>query len=275
MEEIKHVEIINPYGFIYCTTNMINGKKYIGQRKFNKDWKYYLGSGKIFKQAIKKYGKENFSREIIAIAYSKEALDKLEIEFIKMHNAVLSDDYYNLSYGGENSMTGLHHSDETRQKMSLTQKGRLVPEETRKKISNSLKGDKNPNYGKPKSEETKQKLSKSKKGHIDSEEHKYKLSVAKTGDKNPNYGKSLSEKIKQKLSDSHIGNKCYMYGKHHSEETKQKMRDSRIKFTQAQAIEIREKYFTGNYTQTELAKEYFTSRSIISNVINFKRSYKK
>lgn len=31
-------EIINPYGFIYITTNMINGKRYIGQRKFTQGW---------------------------------------------------------------------------------------------------------------------------------------------------------------------------------------------------------------------------------------------
>jgi hypothetical protein len=48
---------------IYCTTNKINGKKYIGshnKRKLN-----YLGSGTDLKQAIKKYGKENFTRQIL------------------------------------------------------------------------------------------------------------------------------------------------------------------------------------------------------------------
>ena len=79
LEQINEVKIIDPYGFIYITTNLINGKKYIGQKKFIRQWEYYLGSGRHFKNAINKYGKENFIREIIAIAYSKEEADKLEI----------------------------------------------------------------------------------------------------------------------------------------------------------------------------------------------------
>ena len=54
------MEIENPYGFIYITTNMVNGKRYIGQKKFCDGWKTYLGSGKLLKKAIKKYCKENF-----------------------------------------------------------------------------------------------------------------------------------------------------------------------------------------------------------------------
>lgn len=55
------------YGFIYITTNHINGKKYIGQKNYDKNgrWKEYLGSGIILKQAIQKYGVDNFSKEII------------------------------------------------------------------------------------------------------------------------------------------------------------------------------------------------------------------
>ena len=45
---------------IYETTNLINGKTYIGQHEYKKLYDGYLGSGKILKQAIKKYGKENF-----------------------------------------------------------------------------------------------------------------------------------------------------------------------------------------------------------------------
>lgn len=93
-------EIREPYGFIYITTNMVNGKKYIGQKKLDSKWKNYLGSGKAFKRAIKKYGGENFHRDIVAIAYSKEELDNLEIEFIELHNAVKSEDYYNIKTGG-------------------------------------------------------------------------------------------------------------------------------------------------------------------------------
>lgn len=53
---------VKMYGFIYITTNHINVKRYIGQRKYDKNekWKTYLGSGIILTRAIEKYGKENF-----------------------------------------------------------------------------------------------------------------------------------------------------------------------------------------------------------------------
>jgi hypothetical protein len=74
----------NAYGFIYITTNLINRKKYIGQKKFENGshmnrWVNYLGSGVLLKRAISKYEEKNFVRDIIAIAYNKEELDYLEI----------------------------------------------------------------------------------------------------------------------------------------------------------------------------------------------------
>ena len=67
------------YGFIYITTNLINGKKYIGQHKGD-GTDNYLGSGDRLIIAIKKYGKCNFKREILCFAESKEELDLLEIQ---------------------------------------------------------------------------------------------------------------------------------------------------------------------------------------------------
>ena len=100
LETNENIEVLNPYGFIYITTNMINGKKYIGQRRFKNNWQDYLGSGVLLKEQLRKYGKENFTRKIIAIAYSRKELNDLEVEFIKNHDAVNSGDYYNLSSGG-------------------------------------------------------------------------------------------------------------------------------------------------------------------------------
>ena len=55
------------YGFIYLTTNKVNGMKYVGQKTYDKrgNWKTYLGSGVYLKRAISKYGKDNFSRQIL------------------------------------------------------------------------------------------------------------------------------------------------------------------------------------------------------------------
>ena len=97
---IEELEVIKPYGFIYITTNKINSRKYIGQKKLTNDWRTYLGSGSLLKIAVLQYNKNNFNREIIAIAYSKEELNKLEIDSIKIHNAVEDSHYYNISSGG-------------------------------------------------------------------------------------------------------------------------------------------------------------------------------
>ncbi|MGM7720512.1 GIY-YIG nuclease family protein [Metabacillus sp. Hm71] len=93
----------DPYGFIYITTNMKNGKKYIGQKKFDSGsrWKSYLGSGFHLMRAIEKYGKENFSREIIDYAYSEEELNAIEEAWIKKYNAVENNNFYNMVEGGK------------------------------------------------------------------------------------------------------------------------------------------------------------------------------
>ena len=94
------------YGFVYETTNLVNNKKYIGKCIFSRqnDWRKYLGSGTYLKRAIKKYGKENFKRSIIALAKNEIELNHLEEAIIEKLNAVESKEYYNLkktSIGGD------------------------------------------------------------------------------------------------------------------------------------------------------------------------------
>lgn len=93
------------YGFIYITTNKINGRKYIGQKKYNKDWTTYLGSGTILKRAIDKYGAENFEREIIEKCSSRKILDDREVYWIEFYDAVNSDMFYNIACGGDGGNT--------------------------------------------------------------------------------------------------------------------------------------------------------------------------
>ena len=81
------------YGVIYKTTNTINGKWYIGKNKGNNE--NYLGSGKILNKSIKKYGKENFSKEILAYAHSREELNHLEKKYIAESNAITDPNSYN------------------------------------------------------------------------------------------------------------------------------------------------------------------------------------
>lgn len=85
--------------YIYLTTNLINGKKYIGQHKGEINDTYF-GSGSLIKKAIQKYGKENFTKEILAICDTREEADEKEKMFITQYNAVEDDNFYNLQEGG-------------------------------------------------------------------------------------------------------------------------------------------------------------------------------
>ena len=89
---------MNYYGFVYLTTNIKNGMKYIGQTHYRKNLsKTYLGSGKEIKQAIAKHSCTAFIRETLFEAFTKVDLDWAEVHFIKEHNAVKSRKYYNIS----------------------------------------------------------------------------------------------------------------------------------------------------------------------------------
>lgn len=85
----------NYVGFVYCITNIISNKKYIGKKLFwtpkrkqvNKkrvrfkvesDWKEYWSSSDELKADIEKLGKENFNREILHLCLSKGATNYLE-----------------------------------------------------------------------------------------------------------------------------------------------------------------------------------------------------
>lgn len=102
------------YGFIYITTNHVNGKKYIGQKKYDKNgkWKKYLGSGIALKNAIIKYGIENFSKEIIEECETKELLDEREIYWITFYNASKDDLFYNIASGGDGGNVVLGYTEE-------------------------------------------------------------------------------------------------------------------------------------------------------------------
>lgn len=87
------------FGYIYRITNLLNSKTYIGQHKIKPNEKLldYMGSGRIIRQAIYKYGKENFSKELLEYATSKEELDTLERDYI--HKEILnSKSEYNIDY---------------------------------------------------------------------------------------------------------------------------------------------------------------------------------
>lgn len=186
------------YGYIYETTNLVNGKKYIGKHKSNKINKTYLGSGVALKKAIKKYKKENFKVKIIEkINTNQKDLDLREMYWIRFFDAVANKKYYNRSYGGENEgWFGVNQA--------IKEKGGLS-EETKRKMSKSRMGEKHPMYGKHHSEKSKEKMRKIKKGKKTSKETRKKQSDALKGEKAYWFGKHLTEETKRKLSEVRKG----------------------------------------------------------------------
>ena len=89
---------------------MVNGKYYIGRHATSNIDDSYMGSGIGIKNAIRKYGVENFTKEIIAQSESAEELWDLEKELV--NEEVVKDKMsYNNAYGGKHYLHGLKQHD--------------------------------------------------------------------------------------------------------------------------------------------------------------------
>lgn len=88
------------YHFIYKTTNLKNGKYYIGMHSTSNLNDGYLGSGKRLRRSVRKYGKENFKLEILEFFDDRESLVKRERELV--NEEVIKDAMcMNLMIGGK------------------------------------------------------------------------------------------------------------------------------------------------------------------------------
>ena len=108
---------------IYEITNLINGKTYVGQHKTEDD--DYLGSGSIIKQAVKKYGKENFIRTTLEKC-NEENVNERECFWIAKRKSEGKAEY-NISAGGYSNPFEYMTEEEKQaiyQKMSKTRKGK-------------------------------------------------------------------------------------------------------------------------------------------------------
>jgi group I intron endonuclease len=167
-------------GYIYETTNLINGKKYIGKHKSCNFDKNYYGSGIGLKRALNKYGKENFKIVILEeIETNQKDLDLREVYWIEYFDAVKSKNYYNNSYGGENEGWS-----------GVNKMFRENSDKWKAKVEKSAKTQ----TGQKRSFETKQKISKSLKGKSKSEEHIKHLRDAKL-----KFWENASEDLKKRM----------------------------------------------------------------------------
>jgi group I intron endonuclease len=201
---------------VYKITNKIDNKQWIGQtiRSLEERWAEHCKKQspcRYLKNAIQKYGRENFEIKILVRCNSIEEMNRREQYYIRLLNT-LAPNGYNLDSGGKN---------------------KLVHPDTRRKLSESLKGNKHPNFGKAMSEEQKFKISEAQKGknhrmfgrHL-SEETKVKISKS-------NKGRTVSQETKNKQSEVRTGRfkgkENHFFGKNHSEETKRKISETKKK----------------------------------------------
>lgn len=160
---------------IYKTTNLINGKFYIGAHKTDDPNDEYLGSGDLLRLAFRKYGRQNFSKEVLFIFENSYEMFEKEAEIVNS-DFVADPNTYNLRIGGEGGFTeemamarlklypkspffGKTHSEETRKKISGRRRlnpgvgftGKVHSDEYKKMMSSVMKvrqaGKRNSQFG--------------------------------------------------------------------------------------------------------------------------------
>lgn len=140
---------------IYIITNLITGKRYIGQsidiqRRFHDHRCISHESNRHLKYALAKYGKENFKYEVL------EECDESELNEKERYYIEKLKPEYNVANGGQDSLR--RYPDEIKKKISEKSKeqwANMSDEEKKARIKNNLKG---PRKGHAVSEKTKQKL---------------------------------------------------------------------------------------------------------------------
>jgi hypothetical protein len=132
----------------------------------------------VLGRALKKYGFEAFEVKILDFKFNRDSLDAAEDAYILSYNSISNG--YNCKRGGHKM--GIY-CEESRKRMSEAQKGRIVTQEHRDKISNTLRtkgicaGERNPAFGKGD-----QRTEEQKKNHLLSVSKLRKFKNVKTGE---------------------------------------------------------------------------------------------
>lgn len=185
---------------IYKTTNLVNGKIYIGQ-SINDDDHNYIGSGTYIKKAIKKYGKDNFKKEIIERCDSKENLNNRELFWIRHYGTTNRNVGYNVATWSD----GLFSIESRERQKSFL--GRKHSTKTKEKIRMAL-------TGKPKTQRHIESMRSRvyDKSFMWSDEYRSKMSIAVSGENNGMYGKRHSTDAKMKISKRLTGKTAWNKG---------------------------------------------------------------
>jgi group I intron endonuclease len=181
---------------IYKTTNLINEKIYVGKHEISAN-DGYLGTGKLIKYAIKKYGKKNFIRETLEYCTSSNVNER-EIYWINFLSATNSNIGYNLTSGGEGGHVWIgEHPSKGKTGILAPWFGKHHTEESKQKISKNHMG-----IGHPLSEYNKKKLKEINKGKIITDEQKRKQSEKMSGENHPMWGKKHPIETINKMKNS-------------------------------------------------------------------------
>lgn len=125
------------YYFVYKTINLINNKIYIGCHSTENLNDGYLGSGKFLKRAVKKYGKENFKREILKFFDNEKDMYNYEREIVN-EDFIKAKTNYNSALGGGRGNLGyeVYHQKERLEKLSKASKNKVmaIDKTTNKKV---------------------------------------------------------------------------------------------------------------------------------------------
>lgn len=246
---------------IYKITNLINKKIYIGQE--SKDNLNYFGSGKIIILAIKKYGKENFKKEIIQKNFdSKEQMNFAEKFWIKYYNSIVPYGY-NIAFGGQGGNLGI----EVNRKISESQIKRYKNPNAREITRKAL-------LGKPKTDQHRANLSKVKKGKCLTEKQLLSHTTWGLGDSNIAKRNEIRKKISEKLkiNNGMKGKSTYIcwlkkYGKEIADE-KMKIYRKKLSDNSNQKTSKKVKCIFSNDVE-----KIFTSISEASRILKIKRAH--
>ena len=209
------------YNYFYRITNQINWKYYFGIHSTDKLDDGYFGSGRVLKEALEKYGIDNFHLTIIQNYSTRKEVSDHE-RLVVTSDLVENKQCYNIRTGGENEFT---YNQEFRDHMSKIKKGRKIhSEEQRQKWSIERSGEGNIMFGKTHSPEAKKKISDSWIGKTHSDETKDLMKQRKTEffqtEEGDIYRKNISERM--------IGELNHFFGKEHSSETKNEISNTKI-----------------------------------------------
>lgn len=237
-------------GYVYLTTNLVNGKMYVGQHLSEGFDVKYKGSGTAVNRAFKKYGWDNFKCEVICWCSTQTQLNEAEDNYIRLLNT-MSPNGYNLRGGGSKGKP----CKESCKKMSEAQKKYFKNEENRKKMSETKK-----KYYE--SEEARKNMSEIKKKYFENEENRKKQSEALKGRVAWNKGKTgvYSEETRKNMSEAHKGQTPTDETRKNMSEAKKKYwenKENRKKQSEAQINHPKKSKKVYQYTLNgEFAKEW-------------------